>query len=345
MATVPVFQSPFITIGMWNPETQRHEPKTILAGQEQDPIKRYANASAAKGNKTVWDEASKTYKQAPVLSKSEFDKTDAMNQWMQIRQAMSGGAGNVYGPGSEGTIANQLQASYGTLRNQMVGAGEGMPQESNRGTLDPLYDSKYQFWNKGIPSKYYDPPDPNFDPSKPSPGGGFIEQQQRERKARERWIKDMTPEQYALYRRSLNQGPGSAGEEADRMRNPAPAEEEKYGDPYQGRQNPGLGFNDIMPMSAGMPAPTQDKSTPVSTKTQIAPVAAPVTAPVAAPVTTKPEARTGNLNLNLMGWPDSKGMPTKELTPVPSQPKTGLGRTTAVKKLPVRARRYSKFAV
>ena len=289
MATVRSFNSPFTTISEWkfDPETNvgRYEPKTFVAGMEQDPTKRYLQAAAAKGDKTVWDEASKTYKQAPVLSRSEFDKTDPMKQMMGVRQAYSNAVLGAQGGGTmmSGTNLAKLDASLGTLRKQLlpgVGKSEGQSTSQQQGasaqssqggggggvsgidfefaggdsrtgaarpkgyvgTYDPLYDPKYAFWNKGIPSKFYDP----VDPSKPI---SFPEQTRREREARARWIGAMSDAEFSFYMRSLNKGAGSAGQEAGAMRQAAknpPAPKEEYGDPMKGQPGPiGLrGFAD-----------------------------------------------------------------------------------------------------
>jgi len=180
-----------------------------------------------------------------------------------------------------GTNLAKLDASLGTLRNQLVpgvggssagssGQQQGSSAQSSQGgggtgvsgiqfgyrpgvdprtgaaspigyqgTLDPLYDPKYAFWNKGIPSKFYDPVDPNFDPSKPR--AGFGDQMERESKARARWIGAMTDAEYSFYRRSLGQGAGSSGQAADAMRQMAknpPAPVEQYGDPNKGQPGP-----------------------------------------------------------------------------------------------------------
>lgn len=283
MATVRSFNSPFTTISEWKYDpatnTGRYEPKTFVAGMEQDPMKRYAQAAAAKGDKTVWDEASKTYKQAPVLSKSEFDKTDPYNQMMGNQLAYSNAVLGAQGGGTmmSGTNLAKLDASLGTLRKQLlpgVGKSEGQSTgqqqgasaqssqggggggggvsgidfvwsggnagtrvgtpSGRQGTMDPLYDPKYRFWDKGIPSKFYDP----VDPSKPI---SFPEQTRREREARARWIGAMSDQEYSFYRRSLGQGAGSSGQDADAMRQAAknpPAPKEEYGDPMKGQPGP-----------------------------------------------------------------------------------------------------------
>jgi len=331
MATVPSFNSPFTTISEWkfNPETNtgRYEPKTFVTGMEQDPMKRYAQAAAEKGNKTVWDEASKTYRQAPVLSISEFNKTDPFNQMMGTKLAYSNAVLGAQQGGTmmSGTNLAKLDASLGTLRNQLVpGVGDpsagGSGQQSTsqqqgsstqssqggggggvsgidfefaggdprtgaarpkgyQGNYDPLYDPKYAFWNKGIPSKFYDP----VDPSKPM---SFPEQTRREREARARWIGAMTDGEFSFYMRSLNKGAGSAGQEASAMRQAAknpPAPKEEYGDPNKGQPGP-IGLK-----GPGTPEITKSTSTPSSTRS------------------------------------------------------TGLGQTTTARKLPTRARRARRF--
>lgn len=232
MATVRSFNSPFTTISEWkfDPETNvgRYEPKTFVAGMEQDPIQRYAQAAAEKGNKTVWDEVSKTYRQAPVLSKSEFDKTDPMKQMMGVRQAYSNAVLGAQGGGGGGVSGIDFEFAGGDSRT-----GAARPK-GYVGTYDPLYDPKYAFWNKGIPSKFYDP----VDPSKPI---SFPEQTGREREARARWIGAMSDAEFSFYMRSLNKGAGSAGQEASAMRQAAknpPAPKEEYGDPMKGQPGP-----------------------------------------------------------------------------------------------------------
>jgi len=128
-----------------------------------------------------------------------------------------------------------------------------------QGTYDPLYDPKFAFWKKGIPSKYYDP----VDPSKPI---SFPERSARERAARARWIGDMTDEEFSFYMRSLNQGPGSAGQEAGKMRelakNPPPPKEE-YGDPAKNLPPfPGpIGFRQGSPESTAQQTSVPERKT------------------------------------------------------------------------------------
>jgi len=230
----------------------------------------YLGALGAGADKTVWNDATKQYIQVPTVSAKEYAPIDAMRQGAKLRadaQAYYSPYPNINRPsydprfidyvvkgesygqqstsqqqGSSTRSASQQQGS--STQSSQGGGGGGVSgidfvwsggnagtrvgtPSGRQGTMDPLYDPKYRFWDKGIPSKFYDP----VDPSKPM---SFPEQTRREREARARWIGAMTDQEYSFYRRSLGQGAGSSGQDADAMRQAAknpPAPKEEYGDP------------------------------------------------------------------------------------------------------------------
>lgn len=230
-----------------------------------------AGAPAAT-TKTVWDEASQTYKQAAdrtALDKFEekFKKEELRREaydQIERKRPPQVGSRNMSG---RGWTESQLRENYGPNYQQIVqqqrqsGGQQQTPTTSSGGgvsgiqfeygpgvdprtgsprpkgyvgTYDPIYDPKYAFWQKGVPSRFYDP----IDPTKPI---SFQEQTKREREARARWVQAMSDEEYSFFSRSGAVTPTDRAVRAE-FKNPTPPKEE-YGDPYKGVPGgPGLEF-------------------------------------------------------------------------------------------------------